>query len=317
MKKLFLLTLPVFIWLIYSPALAYRTETIPDTEVENDFVLGGGKTELELDPGEEVNGEISITNRMGKETEFKVEIEDFSGSRNPEDASFGFLGPEKGPYSLKDSIFPELTTFKLKHGERMVLPVKVSIPKDAEPGGRYGSVLVYVKNPDEMMSHEPQKAKSQVKIVSRLAALFYIRVKGQAKEEGLLKEFKSDKLFYESGPINFSAIFENNGNIHLKPSGKIEITNLAGRKIDEIEVGEFFVLPDSVRKKSVSWNRGYLMSYYTAKLTLNRGYSDLSDTKMIRFLVFPWKIILALFILSFALIWLVQHFLSKFEIRRK
>lgn len=301
----------------YNPAQAFRTETIPDTEVKNDFVLGGGKTEMELAPGEDASGEISITNRLGKETDFNVEVQDFAGSRDASETSFNFLGEEKSPYSLKDSIFPETKEFRLKHGERMWLPVKISIPKDAEPGGRYGTILIYLKNPDQQMSVEPEKARPQIKIISRLASLFYIKIKGEVKQDGFLKDFSTDRSFYEKGPVNFSMVFENNGNIHLKPSGKIEITNILGKSVGEVPIDEFFVLPDSVRKKNSSWDRNMLIGYYTAKLSLARNYSDLSDAKTIYFWVVPWKLILLIFAACVVVVYLFHWIFSKFEIKRK
>lgn len=318
MKKPFFLLLPVFLSLFfYHPTHAYRTENLPDTEVKDDFVLGGGKTELELEPGEEASGEISITSRLGKDAEFDVGVEDFTGSQDPNETSFNFLGEEKGPYSLKDSITPEVDHFKLRNGERIWLPIKIKIPEDAEPGGRYGAVLVSIRNPDQLMSIEPEKAKSQVKIISRLAALFYVRIKGDAKQDGLLQDFKTDQKFYERGPVNFSIIFENIGNIHLKPSGKIEISNIMGKSVGEEAVDEFFVLPGSVRQKNVVWNREALFGYYTAKLTLNRSYSDLSDTMIIHFWVIPWKLILAIFVACVIVVFLFYWIFSKFEIKRK
>jgi len=319
MKKLLILAPAVFFWLFCSPILAHaaRYETIPDTEPKNDFVLGGGKTELELAPGEDTTGEISITNRLGKDAEFNVAVEDFTGSLDPNEPAFQFLGDEKSPYSLKDSIFPETTSFSLKHGERIWLPVKITIPKDAEPGGRYGAVLISLKNPDQFRSVEPSKATPTIKIVSRLASLFYIRIKGDAKEDGLLKDFSTDRKFYERGPVIFKVLYENNGNIHLKPLGKIEIFNVMGKKVGEEEVTQFFVLPNSVRMRDVSWNRNMLFGYYTANVTLERGYGDLSDTKTIHFWVIPWKIILALFAACLVVVFAIYWIISKFEIRRK
>ena len=80
---------------------AYTIETIPGQGVFGDFVAGPGKVELEIKPGESKTVNITVTNRMGDDRFFNLEVEDFTGSNNPE-ATVVLLGNERGPYSLKD-----------------------------------------------------------------------------------------------------------------------------------------------------------------------------------------------------------------------
>lgn len=295
---------------------AYKIEDLTDVPVKNDFVLSGGKVEIWMDAGDTYTKELMITNRLGKTMDFKVEIEDFTGSRDPAE-TVKLLGEERGPYSLKDYLKPEITEFTLNHGQNMILPIEISIPQDAEPGGLYGSVLVSahpILTPAEI---EEQKAKGQIELVSRLASLFFIRVKGDAIENGSLKEFKTLNNYYEQGPISFELLFENNGNVHLTPYGIIEIYNILGKKVDEIELDPWFALPDSLRSREVKWERGLLFGRYTALATINRGYQDILDQKSINFWVIPWKIILAGLLGLFLIIWFFKWLFSKFEIRRK
>jgi len=251
---------------IFSPLkiLAYRIEDLGFTgPPAGDFSLGPGKTELWMEPGEKVTKELYITNRLGKTMDFKIEIEDFTGSKNPE-KTVVLLGEEKGPCSLKDYIKPELLEFTLKHGERMILPVEISIPPDAEPGGLYGAVLVSSYPSKSEAEKEKEKAVPEVRVISRLGTLFFVRVKGEVKESGFLKDIKVDKNFYEKGPISFELLFENKGNVHLVPYGLIEIRNLLGKKIDEIELDPWFAMPDSIRSRKIDWKRGFLLGRYTA-----------------------------------------------------
>jgi hypothetical protein len=297
-----------------SPILAYYIEDLQLPE-RGDFVLGPGKIEIWADPGEEFQKELIISNRIGQTMEFKIEIEDFKGSYDPNQTVI-LLGEERGPHSLKDFLLPEITKFTLKHGQRITLPVKISIPKDAEPGGLYGSVLVSTNPPMPKGEIEKEKAKGQMRIVSRLGCLFFIRVKGETIEEGLFKNFLTKK-FYEKGPISFELFFENKGNVHLNPYGIIEIKNLLGRKVGEIEIEPFFALPDSLRKREVKWEKELLFGKYTALASLNRGYQDIIDQKLVEFWVIPYKIILVGLILLILVLWFFKWIISHFEIRRK
>lgn len=320
MKKIFLPILLVVGVMVFGfgikSALAYKIEDLSNVPVANDFVLGGGKIELWMDAGDESTKELMITNRLGRTMDFKIDIEDFKGSRNIEE-TIVLLGEEKGPYSLRDYLKPEITEFTLNHGQRMILPVKISIPQNAEPGGLYGSVLVTTNPPKTEMEVEKEKAKGGVRLISRLSSLFFIRVKGEVKEEGMLKDFQLEKKYYEKGPIPFQILFENNGNVHLTPYGLIEIRNLLGKKVGEIQLDPWFSLPDSLRLREAKWDREFLFGRYTALASINRGYQDIIDQKSIEFWVLPWKIILAGLVVLVLVIWLFYWIATHFEIRRK
>lgn len=319
MRKIFLTIFSIGV-MVFSInltfGLAYQIEDLTAIPIENDFVLGPGKIELLVNSGDEYIRELLITNRLGRTMNFKIEIEDFKGSRNPQEVTI-LLGQERGPYSLKDYLKPEITEFVLAHGQRMILPIKISIPIDAEPGGLYGTVLVSAYSsltPEEI---EKEKTKGQISIISRLGTLFFIKVKGEVVENGFLKDFKTDKKFYGKGPISFELFFENNGNVHLTPYGIIEIYNLLGKKIEEIKLDPWFVLPDSLRMREMKWNKNFLFGRYTALASVNRGYQDIIDQKSIEFWVIPWKILLVgligLFLIIWFFVWIVKHF----EIKRK
>lgn len=301
---------------------AYRIETL-DLSETGGIVLGPGKTELWLDPDSRAIKELIITNQTGKVQRFKVEIEDFIGSRDPNIPHI-FLGEEKGIYTLKDYLKPEIDEFVLEHGQRIILPVEIYIPPDAEPGGHYAAVFVRTVPILEEGEIEKEKAKGQIAVISRVGTLFFIRVKGLVKEEGFLKDFKlkEGKKFYEKAVIIFQLLFENNGTVHLTPYGIIEIKNFLGRKIDEIELQPWFVLPDSLKLREVEWNKKWLLGKYTATVFINRGYKDIRDEyildeKSLEFWVIPWKILflglIGLVLIIWGLTWMITHF----EIRRK
>lgn len=296
--------------------LAYTIEELSGIGTEKDFVIGPAKEEIWLNPGESATINLNITNRLGSEMGFKVGVEDFIGSKDPSQVIV-FLGEEKGPYSLKDYLKPEITEFTLLQGQRMVLPVEISIPKDAEPGGRYGAIMVSTFSPAAGPEAEAGEVKGGVQFVSRLASLFLVRIKGEVKEDGFLKSLEADKSYYQKGPISFSLLYENNGSVHLVPYGIIEIKNLLGRKVDELEIMPYFAMPNSIRLKEIKWEKEFLLGKYTALVSLNRGYQNIIDQKSIAFWVIPWKIILVGLAGLFPIVLFFRWIFSKFEIRKK
>ena len=259
-----------------------------------------------------------ITNRLGRDVEILIDIEDFTGSQDPSE-TVHLLGSQKGPYSLKDYLHPELMSFKLSHGQRMLLPVEISIPLDAEPGGLYGSVLIAAQPVIGEKETEPGTSSGGAAVVTRLGTLFFIRVSGEVAEDGFLKDFdtKVGKKFFESGPIDFEILFENNGNVHITPYGTISVNNLLGKEVGSIGVEPWFVMPDSLRAREKSWDRNFLFGRYTAHLKVNRGYGNLVDEAVTSFWVLPWKIVTAGFVLLFLFLWALKWLFSNIEIKKK
>jgi len=322
-KTTYLISLGLMLFLGVGFSLQASGYQIEDLNLtaspRGDFSLGPGKIELWMNPGEKLSKELLITSRIDKTTKFKIELEDFEGSRDPERAVV-LLGEKRGPYSLKDYLYPEVTEFTLEYGEKMTLPIEISIPKDAKPGGLYGVVLVAIEPISTVRQEEGARATGEVKVISRLGTLFFVRIKGETGEtieSGFLKDFKIEKNFYEKGPISFELLFENNGNVYLAPYGIIEIKNFLGKKVSEIELNPWFVMPDSLRLRDIQWGEWSMFGRYTADIKVNRGYQDIIDEKSVVFWVIPWKIIsvglVVLTIIICILFWLV----SRFEIKRK
>lgn len=295
---------------------AYQVESLTDVPVENDFVLAGSKVEIWLNPGESYTKELMVTNRLGKKMNFKVEIEDFQGTKDFENPT-KLLGDDRGPYSLKDYLVPEIKEFALEHGQRMILPVTVTIPADAEPGGRYGSVLVSANPIFGADQVDKNQTKGRINLITRLASLFFVGVNGEIHRDARLFDFKTAKNYYENGPISFQVIFENNSKIHLVPYGIIEIYNTVGRKVAEVEADPWFSMPDSLRFREIKWDRGFLLGRYVAKASINRGYDGIIDRKEAVFWVIPWKIILASLFLLVIFILFVKWVAGHFEIKKR
>lgn len=298
-----------------SPVLAhaaYKTESIDVANaLYKDFVVGPGKIELELEPGQTKTVMMTVSNRMGDTKTFSLDVEDFTGSRNPQE-TIVLLGDERGPYSLKDYLKFEDSTFELENGQRATIPVTVSLPTDAEPGGRYGSVLVSVTSKEA-------GAGQSTAIVSRLGVLFFVKTPGDAKEDGVLKGVSTlnSQQVFGGGPITLRLLYENNGSVYLNPYGTIKIKNIIGEDVGDVVVEPWFSLPQSLRVREVSWNRPFLFGRYTAVASINRGYGNIVDTAQFSFWVIPWKIALGGFAGMFLLVLAIRFVVTRFEFKRK
>ncbi len=305
----------VFLGISLAPfkAQALTIENLNLTTVDGDFVVGPGKTEMTLKPGESKTVNLLVTNRTGVDKVFNLSVEDFTGSNDPQ-LTVVLLGDDRGPYSLKDYIHFEDKSFVLKHGERARVPVTVSIPTDAEPGGLFGSVIVSTASVPGK-----NEGAGAMAVVSRIGALFFVTVPGEAAHDAKLQSFtlSTKSKIFSKPPIGFRILFENKGSIHVNPYGQVSISNMFGQNVGNIEIQPWFVLPASVRLREVSFNPPILFGRYTAHLSVNRGYGDIVDEASVSFYVLPWKWVLGLFGIILIVIFGIRFITRKFEIRRK
>ena len=305
----------LMIFSLTSTANAYLIEDIDVSPNNNDFVLGPGKTELLLDPGETTSRELLISNRLGKPMSFEVSIEDFAGGDDPKDPVV-LLGDKRGPYSLKDYLKPEMLSFTLESGKRMVLPVKIVIPKNAEPGNLLGAVLIRTNPPENQLEIEKDKAKGQVRIESQLGTLVFVRVSGPVKEEGQVTEVKTPQRFYSGGNIPLQVFYKNTGDVYVVPYGVAEIKNMLGSVVGEVVIDPWFALPKATRFREVKWESGMVrLGRYTVDFKINRGYGDIVDEKSLTLWVIPWKLALLVFVAIFILALLIRFLHKHIKLR--
>lgn len=299
--------------------------TVPDTdwyEVEKifgrvdvgDFVVGPGRTEIALQPGETVTRELFVTNRISERRTFKLSVEDIRGTADGS-AALQVVEGERGPYSVRDYIsFPE-DAITLDLGERARIPVTISVPADAEPGGFYGSILVSTIR----LGSDGSEVAPRNPIIARVGSHFFLTIAGDVTTSGQTLGLNTlpSQYWYESGPLTFGISYENNGSIHLNPYGELSVTNFMGEEVGYVELDPWFVLPQSIRTREIKWDRDFLFGRYTARATVNRGYDDILEEVQVTFWVLPWKLLALLFGTVFLVTMLFRLFFKNFEFKRR
>lgn len=276
-----------------------------EEKFKGSFGVRPGKVEVQLWPGEQKIVAFQILNQLGGAKSFQIETEDISGSSDPE-KTVELLGDDTGPYSLKDYIQIGLKKVVLEENEVKSIPVMISIPSDAEPGGRYGAVLVSTVND----SSENSQSSA---LISRIGTLFFVKVLGAVSEAGTLKGFtlKNNLIQFQDEPINFRLLYENSGSVHLNPYGEIRIKNIIGQEVGYLWVEPWYALPDSLRLREVSWSLPFLFGRYTAIASINRGYGNIVDTAFVSFWILPWKALLVVFVLVTVVIAGLRYLIHK------
>lgn len=298
---------------------AVSFDPLPDLKSYNDFVVGPGKIEVEMSPGESRTFEITAANRLGSDRTFSVSEEDFTGSKDLKQTIL-LLGDDHGPYSLRDYIHLGTTTIDIPHGSRARIPVTISIPDNSQPGGLYGSVIVgTLSRPAPTVTSEGGATASSP-VITRIGTLFFVRIKGAVNEDGKLTQFMlpgNRHFLFDSNSVIFDLLYQNNGNVHLDPHGSIAITNMLGSVVGTINVEPWFAMPQSLRFREVHWNPPFLFGRYVAHASIQRGYGTVSDEVELVFWVIPWKIILSVLVGLIIVIAGIRWIFSRFKISKR
>lgn len=271
------------------------------------FAISPSRVEIEVEPGQTTTQQVIVANRLGRAVKFLVSVEAFTGSQDP-DGSVVFSGPNS-PLSATSWITPEVSEFTLQEGERIFFNITVATPSDANPGGHYGAVFF------ESQPLDNGNEGANVKLITRVGSLLLINVKGPVNEQGRITQLSTNK-FQTKGPVDFDLIFANSGNTHQAPYGLIEVKNIFGTVVGKLPVEAWYVLPDSQRRKKVTWEKDWLWGYYTATAKITHGRTTVStEQATINFVVLPWRVAGLILLSLIALWWLWYKYFSRIRIK--
>ena len=256
--------------------------------------------ELTANPGDVINNKIKIYNPTDKIVSIRIEAEDFRAVGEEGKVVTTSESDEDTTYSLRKWIITIPVEFTLEPGKEKVVDFIIEIPENAEPGGKYGSILAGISG---SVSNEGTGAA----IATKTGALVLLMVSGDLSEELRVSDFSAPS-FSEYGPVPFEIKFENTGTVHVRPRGFVVVTDLFGKKVTEIEFSQKNVLPGAIRKNDAMWDTKWLFGKYTATVVGNYGTGNIPfEPRVITFWVLPWKIMLGV---SLILLFITVFFLK-------
>lgn len=212
----------------------------------------------------------------------------------------------------------------VRPNERIEIPIKITVPVDAQPGGHYaGLFFETVPGGDN---------PGQVKVKAKIGTLVIIRIEGDVRESGTVKEFStSGSSNHASLPVSFVLRVANDGNVHFRPEGTVTIHNMFGGTTASIQINttEGAVLPNSVRHYDVQWKKNsdkapkgnffqlvgdewhnFAFGTYTAQLDATYGASKKALSATTRITIVPWHLLLLVIVLVIIVVVLLVLFIK-------
>lgn len=232
------------------------------------------RTDLTINPGESSTVTLSVQNTTQVEAEFQAIINDFTVDGNEFGQPALILDEDEfaPSHSLKRYI-AEIPNVTIPAEQSKQVVVSISMPADVSAGGYFGAVRFAPVRTD---------GSGNVSLTASVGSLILVKVPGDISENMVLNSFdvrtseesnNASSVFMSNNDLFAVARFENLGNVHEQPFGKI-VLKRGNEVLQTVEINnsepKANVLPDSIRRFSVKLDEVGVWGKYT--VTGNFGY---------------------------------------------
>ncbi len=252
--------------------------------------------EISANPGEIISNYIRLQNLNDVPMRISVDTRNFTAMGEEGQVR---LTEEETPFNLASWIIVSPSEVEIPAKGNLSFNFQIDIPLNAEPGGHFGSIVFRVGGINGL------RQKSGAMVAQELGALVLLRIAGPTEQKASLASFKTSQKLFERSPVYFEFRVKNEGNLHIKPTGSVIISNVFGKEVGQTEVESRNVLPGAIRKMEANWQRKFLLGRYRAITSLTYGSEGKFLVASTTFWVFPYKIggvvLLVLIIIGFFL----------------
>jgi hypothetical protein len=258
------------------------------------------RIEIAGDPGQVLTREMSLINDKDTNETYYVSYLNFEAQGETGNPAFVEPKDDLGTWMTA----PESVILAPK--ESKTVSIKITIPKNAEPGGHFAAIF---------WGTVPRTSNTNSVSIGA-------KINGQVNENGGIIEFGTlnKQTFFTALPVSFYYRFQNLGGDRVKPQGEVKMKDILwiteksipGNPVD----GN--ILPNSIRKFETVWQgkdgptpreekdqgnfftkvgyewRNFAFGYYRAKLSLAYGTNDEVSNATFSFWVFPWHLLIVI-----------------------
>lgn len=286
--------IPLFILiLLLSPVQAGAVSLFPDV------------VEISSARGVVVSSQISVINTKGVEQTYYLGSMKFKPSDDGKSPKF--ISSQEDHTELPEWIVFPYTEFQVAAHQKIEIPFQIAIPSDISSGGYYGAVTVS-QSPSDLVE------SNGATIEAVTASLILLTVEGETIQKAELLDYVDHGASVRSGLASFFTFrLQNQGNVHLTPSGSILFKDLFGRVIAELDANpsNSRILPSSTRTYEVGTvvdQQNFLTSIQqqfqhfafgpiTTELIVHYGSSQEVIQSQSTFWYVPWQLIVVMLVL--------------------
>lgn len=274
--------------------LCWLFSSVPAQAQTTTFEITPALINLSVDPGDQKVFDITLHNRSQTSQAIRAYTRNFSTKGI--EGEITFADDNTMSYAAASWLHLSATELIIPANGQEKITAQLIVPPQAEPGGKYASVLF-----EQIVADSGAGIRdSQVNVATRMSTLIFLTVSGDVIEAGQVLAANANgqcsnvvcglqaPSFVDKGPLDFQFIFNNTGNVHVRPRGYITITQF-GRQVARLTVDDRAVLPNSQRRFVTQWQRSLLLGPYQAELHLTYGTNSYTLTETTNLWAFPWQ----------------------------
>lgn len=268
-----------------------------DSAAGNGIKLSPVRSDITMNPGESRSIKLTVQNITNSTAEFQAIVNDMIAKGEDGKPALILEDDKYAPsHSLKRYV-SDIPNVTIEAGKSKQVTATITIPSNAAAGGYYGAIRFVPAG---------SGINKNVTLSASVASIVLIRVNGDIKEDTTIKSFdvrngrredaSASKLFFTNKDLYAWVRFENKGNSHVQPYGKVTLkkgdTILQMSEINDT-TPRGNVLPDSVRRFYVELDKVGLWGKYTIEGNFGYGTSGQLLTATSTFYVISlWPILL-------------------------
>jgi hypothetical protein len=206
--------------------------------------------------------EITLTNQTDSPHEYLLSTVDIRQIDSVGQVAFVDKPLAESSYALASFLQIPSEVITLQPGENRKISVVINDNQSLSPGGHYGAVLAQVVSVGAM---------GEEVVVPMLSSVFLVHKVGGERFHINLKPVNLP-AFWVTIPRSIQLLFENQGNVHVIPHGRVVISDIFGRQVAEgtLNEGSVVVMPENQRVISVNLSmRGIAIPLIPLKLVIN------------------------------------------------
>jgi hypothetical protein len=306
--------------LLFGSVLMFIADptTAQSTNSSSGYLVSPVREELTISRGQSQKVTLTIENATQISSVVKAVVNDFEASDDESGQPRILLDNSAVSGNSFKSLVGELPDIALGSLQKQQLDVTISVPNDASAGGYYGAIRFINAALDN---------EQNVALAASVGTIFLVQVPGDLTESLELVEFtpakngSNGRFFVNGADLDIVTRLRNTGNIHIKPFGKVTITDRSGKVIETYEFNDTEpranVLPDSIRRFEDKLGNQKWFGKYTVTANLGYGTTGSLITATSSFWVIPLWIIIVAAVVVLAILVGGYFIYRKIDTRRK
>lgn len=227
------------------------------------LVMGPSTFEVRLPPGERAEADYYVQNDTDEEMHVTVEAENWF--RDVYDYS---------KLKIEDWIRSEPAEFDLGPGKIKKVKLYIKAPKDVA-----GEIVAQIFFSSDL---KEKVAQGTGMVKARLGGVLYVAINGTEKIAAEIKKVEVSNMIKDGKTeMRVDTLVKNNGNVHIRPTGKIRITDGKGEEVAGFDiVPGYAILPGGELKLPAFW-KDFSLKPGRYGVSVSLDYGKLYEVKKI------------------------------------